>query len=542
MKVLCLILARGGSQRIPNKNIKILGDKPLIAYTIECAKKSKYINRIIVSTDSNEIAKVSMEFGAEVPFRRPTEISQGNSTELEAFEHTLKWLKENEDYVPDFIVKLFPTSPFRKTESVDKAIELLMSNPDADSVRSVRLCSEHPHKMWTIDKENNRLRSFIPLNLKLPEAHTLSYQLLPEAYIQNASIDVVRSEVIVRKKSITGTEIIPFFMGEIESIDINTSLDFILAEAVIKENLVDMNSLNTIASPKIIPEDLESYVEYLDVYGNCLICESNEYELWAEYFSYKAVKCKKCGFIWINPSLNAVGLEKYYHDYIGMRFKDEEKTRQRQIQYQIDRDFLQMYISQGRVLDVGCSGGFFLNALNDAFEKHGVEIDREAVRYAQKNYSFGNNILHSSLLDASYPMEYFDLIVMRGSIEHLPDPRAFLKKVSYFLKKGGHFYVAATPNADSFCADLYREKWNQFHPIRHLFYFSPKTLSGLCLKEGLRLIAKDFPYPETPYADVEKDHLEVLQAIQLKKNNQYEQIKRSSAFWGNMMNLVFRKL
>lgn len=542
MKILCLILARGSSQRIPNKNIKILDGRPLIAYTIECAKKSKYINRIIVSTDSDEIARVSMELGAEAPFRRPAEISQVGSMELEAFKHALNWLKDNEDYLPDFIVKLFPTSPFRKTESVDKAIELLISNPQADSVRSVRLCSEHPHKMWIIDKEINRLVSLIPPDLKQPEAHTLSYQLLPQVYIQNASIDVTRTSVILKKNSITGTEIIPFIMDEVESIDINEPLDFVLAEEVIRQKLVNIPSLNTTDVLKTIPEDLELYVEYLDTYKDCLICESNEYELWAQYLSYKAVRCKKCGFIWINPSLNDRGLEKYYQDYIGMRFKDEVKTKQRQVQYQIDKSFIESYVSQGRVLDVGCSGGFFLNVLSDAFEKYGVEIDREAVRYAQKNYPFGNNILHLSLLDAPYPKEYFDLVIMRGVIEHLPDPCAFLKKVSYFLKRGGHFYIAATPNVDSFCADLYREKWNQFHPIRHLFYFSPRTLSKLCASLGLKLIAKDFPYLETPYANLENDHQEVLQAIQLKKNNQFNQVNRSPAFWGNMMNLVFKKV
>src|SRR3989338_3529291 len=124
MKILCLILARGGSKRVPKKNIKLLGGKPLIAYTIICAKRSKYINRIIVSTDNDEIARISLDCGAEVPFRRPFEISRDDSTELEAFDHALKWLKDRENYVPDFVVKLFTTSPFRRHQTVDKAIGL----------------------------------------------------------------------------------------------------------------------------------------------------------------------------------------------------------------------------------------------------------------------------------------------------------------------------------------------------------------------------------------------------------------------------------
>lgn len=235
LNIMCLILARGGSQRIPGKNIKILGGKPLIAYTIECAKKSKYINRIIVSTDSDEIARVAKKFGAEAPFRRPARISKADSTELDAFIHALNWLKENQNYTPDLIVKLFPTSPLRKTESVDKAIELLLADPQADSVRSVRLCSEHPHKMWTIDRKMNRLRPFVPPDKKIPEAHTLSYQVLPQIYIQNACIDAVRTQVIFKKKSITGTQIIPFVMDELESLDINTPLDFKFAKFLIKK-------------------------------------------------------------------------------------------------------------------------------------------------------------------------------------------------------------------------------------------------------------------------------------------------------------------
>jgi N-acylneuraminate cytidylyltransferase len=235
MKILCLILARGGSVRIPKKNIKKLGRYPLIYYTIQAAKKSKYINRIIVSTNDKEIARIAKKYGAEVPFYRPKEISRADSTELEAFEHALNWLKENEEYVPDLIVKLFPTSPFRTVESIDKAIKLMLANPQADSVRSVRLCSEHPYKMWVI--KDSRMRSFIPVEQKPKEAHTLSYQVLPKVYIQNACIDVTKPSNIWNKKSITGTEIIPFVMDEIESIDINTPLDFVVAEIILKKGL-----------------------------------------------------------------------------------------------------------------------------------------------------------------------------------------------------------------------------------------------------------------------------------------------------------------
>ena len=235
MKALCLIIARGGSQRVPNKNIRKLAGRPLLVYSIEAAKRSRYVERVVVSTDSDAIAEVALEYGAEVPFRRPAEISQGHSTELQAMEHALGWFRDDESYEPDLVVLLRPTSPFRTTATIDRAIELLMNDPDAHCVRTVRLCSEHPHKMWVMAPDGRRIRSLIPVEQKLPEAHTLSYQLLPTVYIQNASMDVFRPSNIWQLRSTTGTEIIPLVMDELESVDINTEIDFLLAEALMAQ-------------------------------------------------------------------------------------------------------------------------------------------------------------------------------------------------------------------------------------------------------------------------------------------------------------------
>lgn len=235
MKVLSVIIARGGSQRVPDKNIRPLAGRPLLAYSIEAAKHSRYVQRVIVSTDSNAIAEVAAGAGAEVPFRRPAEISQGHSTELEAMEHALGWLRDHEAYEPDLVVLLRPTSPFRTTATIDRGIDLLINDPSAHCVRTVRLCSEHPHKMWVMDKDRRRIRSLIPVEQKLPEAHTLSYQVLPTVYIQNASMDVFRPSNVWQLRSTTGTEIIPLVMDELESLDINTELDFVLAETLMSE-------------------------------------------------------------------------------------------------------------------------------------------------------------------------------------------------------------------------------------------------------------------------------------------------------------------
>ena len=229
-KILGFIPARGGSKRVPKKNIQPLCGKPLIAYTIEAARASHLVNRVIVSTDSEEIAGVSREFGAEVPFLRPEDIARSGSTEMEFFEHALGWLAYNEGYEPDLIVLLYPTSPLRRPQTIDRAIETMLAHPEADSLRSVRPCSEHPYKMWQI--EDGYLKPFVKTGE--PNIHTLAYHLLPEVYIQNASIYITRPSTLRLKGSPTGDLIIPFVMDEMESIDINTPLDFRVAELVIK--------------------------------------------------------------------------------------------------------------------------------------------------------------------------------------------------------------------------------------------------------------------------------------------------------------------
>lgn len=231
MKILTLIPARRCSKRIPNKNIKALNGKPLLVHTIEAAQKSKYINRVVVSTDSEEIATVAKKCGAEVPFLRPGSISKSDSTEMEFFNHALNWFSENECYEPDLIVLLYPTSPFRKSESIDKAIENMLAHPEADSLRSIKLCTEHPYKMWTI--EESYLKPFVMD--KDPNTHTLSYHLLPKVYVQNASIYITKPSTIKNKRSPTGDVIIPFVMDEIESIDINNPLDFQFAEMIMEK-------------------------------------------------------------------------------------------------------------------------------------------------------------------------------------------------------------------------------------------------------------------------------------------------------------------
>lgn len=230
-QVLALIPARGGSQRVKNKNILPLDGKPLIAYTIEAAKASKLVDRVIVSTDSEEIAEVARKYGAEVPFLRPAELATPESTEYEFHKHALDWLQENENYEPDILVNLYPTTPFRKPDSIDAAVQILIDNSDVDSVRSIRKVSEHPYKMWK--KDGELVKPYV--ESKDSGAHTAAYHLLETVYIQNASIYCTRPFVVRELKRTIGDRVRALEMSEEESVDINSPIDFKFAEFMIGE-------------------------------------------------------------------------------------------------------------------------------------------------------------------------------------------------------------------------------------------------------------------------------------------------------------------
>lgn len=233
MKILALIPARAGSKKIPIKNIKLLLGKPLIQYSIEEAEKSDYINKIIVSTDSNQIADIAKDLGAEVPFLRPDKLSKDDTTDLPVFEHCLKWLKKNDDFYPDIIIHLRPTAPLRTVEHIDAGIEKLINYPEADSVRSITEAPKHPLKMWII--KNNSLQPFLPEHISnIKESYNLPRQSFNTTYIQNGSVDVAWTKTIINKNSMTGDVILPLVMNEEDSINIDNEIDFIIAELLIK--------------------------------------------------------------------------------------------------------------------------------------------------------------------------------------------------------------------------------------------------------------------------------------------------------------------
>ncbi len=227
LNIIALIPARSGSKGIPHKNIRLLQGKPLLAHSIEHALGSKLITRVIVSTDSVEYAEIARQYGAETPFIRPDEISQDLSTDLEVFIHALHWLQEYERYQADILVHLRPTYPFRSEIDIDCMIQQLIDDPTLDSVRSVTLAPETPFKMWFLD-EGGHLKPVVKSDLHDP--YNMPRQALPQVYLQNAAIDVVRASVILEQNSTTGSCIGGYVMEH--NFDIDTELQFEAAQAV----------------------------------------------------------------------------------------------------------------------------------------------------------------------------------------------------------------------------------------------------------------------------------------------------------------------
>jgi|SRR5688572_16972954 len=211
-RVMALIPARGGSKGIPRKNLLMIAGKPLIAYTILQALAATRINRVIVSTDDEEIARVSREWGAEVPFVRPSQFAGDHSPDIDVFRHALEWLAQTEGYQPEMVVHLRPTCPMRRIDLIDGAIASLADRPDADAVRSVSHAALSPYKMWRIDTQGN-LNPLLTID-GVTDSQSLPRQQLPQVYWQNGYVDVLRPRAVLDKNSMWGTCAIPLLIED----------------------------------------------------------------------------------------------------------------------------------------------------------------------------------------------------------------------------------------------------------------------------------------------------------------------------------------
>ncbi len=216
-RILALVPARSQSKRIPSRNLREIGGKPLMARAIEQARACPLIDRVIVSTDSARYADIARSFRAEVPFLRPAEISGDQSTELECFRHALLWLAENEGRVPEVIVHVRPTYPNRTRHQIEDAILLLLDHPDWDSVRSVAPAPVSPYRMWFARPDGSM--EPVVLDGAMHRARGEPTGTLPPTYVGNGCVDVIRARTILEKHSMAGDRVGALVMNENREIE-----------------------------------------------------------------------------------------------------------------------------------------------------------------------------------------------------------------------------------------------------------------------------------------------------------------------------------
>ena len=216
---MALIPARGGSKSVPKKNIRLFRGHPLIAYSIAAAKLAKNVDRVVVSTDSEEIAEISRRYGAEVPFLRPAEFAQDNSPDIDFVKHAIRWLYEHEKKIPGYFIHLRPTTPIRNPEHIEEAICRIQRDKDSTSLRSGSLCVHPPYKWFK--KEGKYLAPLMP-GMTCDDAN-LPRQDFLEVYIPNGYVDIIKTGFVIKEELLHGNKMIGYRTEEIP--DIDTELD-----------------------------------------------------------------------------------------------------------------------------------------------------------------------------------------------------------------------------------------------------------------------------------------------------------------------------
>lgn len=235
-KIIALIPARSGSERLKNKNILKLNNKPLIYYSIRAAIRSKIFKKIFVSTDSKKYKKISERYGAEVNFLRPTKYARSNSPDYDWVNYTISKLKKM-GFEYDFFFILRPTNPFRTHKTILRAWKKFNRNINiVESLRAIEVCKQHPYKMWNL--KNKLMKPLFKKFMNKQPSYNMQMKSLPRIYVQNASLEISKVNNLKKYKTITGKKIIPFFTNKMEGFDINYEIDLIYANKLFtKKNL-----------------------------------------------------------------------------------------------------------------------------------------------------------------------------------------------------------------------------------------------------------------------------------------------------------------
>lgn len=294
-----------------------------------------------------------------------------------------------------------------------------------------------------------------------------------------------------------------------------------------------MGSINGLCGKEKILQFSDTDRENLTV---CPWCGSPNREAWGHPVrGFDSVECSDCGLVYVRNRLNDAGLSKLYSRYLSESHQvDESKNVQRREMYELEFNLVAQHLSGRKILDVGCSGGYFLDVFKrHGYNCHGVEFGKEAAAEARKQHTVFEGQFPDLAIEGP-----FDLIVFRGVIEHVPLPKEYLDKAVSILGDHGAILITATPNADAFCCDLFRENWNQHEPEAHLMHFRVRHFDDYFKSADMTKLVEHYFYEETPYARIEEDILSVGRAIELQRQGKRINFV-SPSFWKNMMTLLY---
>jgi CMP-N-acetylneuraminic acid synthetase len=228
--VIAFVPARSGSERVPQKNIRPLAGHPLIAYAIATAREAGVFDRIVCSTDSEEVAEIARWYGADVPFLRPEPFATATSPDIEWLGYTLAELPERYD----LFALIRATNPFRGADAVRRGLEQLLATPEADSLRAVELVKQHPGKMWVLDEEERTMRPLLEQTELEVAWHAGQYQALPRVFVQNSALEIAWCRVVTDTGTREGRILAPFFTEGHEGFNVDDEEDWARAVALVE--------------------------------------------------------------------------------------------------------------------------------------------------------------------------------------------------------------------------------------------------------------------------------------------------------------------
>ncbi len=238
-RAVAFVPARSGSERVLHKNVRPLAGHPLLAYAIETARQSGVFERVIVSTDSEEIAEVARWYGAEVPFLRPAEYATATSPDVEWLLYTLERI---EGYELCSIVRA--TNPFRGPDAVRRGLDQLLATPEADSLRAVQLVKQHPGKTWVLEPDRRTMRPLLDQSHLDVAWHAGQYPALPEVFIQNSALEIMRTRAVLETRTREGRVVAPFFTEGNEGFNVDDEEDWERAERLVASGAATLPAIS----------------------------------------------------------------------------------------------------------------------------------------------------------------------------------------------------------------------------------------------------------------------------------------------------------